>query len=362
LMKMVGSTGWPWCLKFSTNKDLIEKVGLRRLAVMVIKRMNSLLQGKDESDPARIFVKREPHKKEKIEAKRWRLIWGVSWLDQVIDSVLFDASLDAEIDNHERIPSKPGWSWVNGGMDKMAREIYRGRKEIAETDKTSWDFTVPKWIYDWDLERRQRLCLDWGTDARFEFLFQKRYELLSMGSIVFSDGTVYQQMEPGIVRSGSKLTISLNSASQVMLKISAALDITGEFDWQRDMIFTMGDDTLERLGFDKEAYKGWLVERGFIIKRCEVDHLEGAEFCSHRFRDKNGFWAYEPANWNKHVFRLKYPEDKKKDVLAETLSSLRIEYFFCDKEYALLTEKLIQIAPEKCKSRHALAAVAYGSS
>lgn len=127
-------------------------------------------------------------------------------------------------------------------------------------DKSKWDWTVPSWLWSWEKELRERLCHHMPSD--FKTVWDARYHMLSTTDVVFSDGTHLSRRDasPGIMPSGSKITISANSHFQVLLKISAAQELSpGGFSEEKHKVASMGDDTLERLhDIDLADYEGYL--------------------------------------------------------------------------------------------------------
>jgi len=222
--------GVPLCESGSTIEDVINVLGIETCIDMVHERMSLLLDGQYDSDPVRVFVKQEPHTREKAEIDRWRLIWLVSFVDQIIDAILFDPSLDAEIKNHEKIPSKTGWTWHKGGMRRLYTDLDTGRPgmKYGSLDKKFWDWSAHLSVYDADEQTRKRTCItpDCKDKQDFFFIMTMRYDLLKAeptqptgACMQFSDGQVFLQTAGGIVKSGSKITISLNGRGQIYLKI-----------------------------------------------------------------------------------------------------------------------------------------------
>lgn len=343
------SPGYPYCFAYSTNQALIQAKGEAWLVDQVEKRMRHLLTG-GRCDPVRLFIKPEWHKLTKLVQKRYRLIWSISVVDQIIDGLLFGASLASEIKHHDSIPSKPGLSEFAGGMNRVFEQMEpEGEKhEFCETDKSAWDMTVPAWLYRMDSEARQRLCLNWDLAGEcFRRLWAIRYSQLACSDVAFSDGTVLRQIKPGIVRSGSKLTISMNSRCQVALKVMYCLQHCGGFDVNRHKIFATGDDTIERVdGIDVEHYRSWLNSLGFVVKDVieKFPTLIGRNFCGRvfiRHLAARGSVVFKPSYWDKNLFSITHPE--RPDVLVPMLASYCSEYAFDDDHFPQLYSLLCQL-------------------
>jgi len=308
-------------------------------------------------DPVRLFVKREPHKEQKAREGRWRLIWSFSIVDMLIQSLTYEESNQAEIDNCYDIPSKPGFSFLHGGMNKVYSYLEDGRQlECAEKDHSGWDMHVPEWLFDMEWQFRARQCDNLDDDR--EMWLQAVTKLIARSDVVFSDGSVFRQQQPGIMKSGTKITISMNSHGQIFNKILFCLEECGGFDWDKHAVMAQGDDTIERVvGVDKEAFKAWFVRAGFLLKHVHFGSVKDLEFCSHRFLDVGGTMVAFPVNWSKQLFNIMYKEKKKMQFLTEQLFSMCILYAWdniasgASDRFPALFENLRRSGPEMCRSR-----------
>jgi len=379
------SPGHPKSYEFTINRELIDDVmklgnGLQPLVDEVKERMQHMLNNDDyRGDPSRLFVKQEPHKVEKINLGRHRLIFNVSIIDQIIDHCLLDPSLDAMYENHTTVPNKVGMSFYNGGTHNLFRYLDDGtpsREIWGSTDKTAYDITTPLDAYEVDEIRRTRMCdnRDHPQFKSWQELFKRRNKATYNGDIILSDGTIYEQIEwycptcdkeskqeqcscgitcinmGGITRSGGVRTIDMNSFHQVYLRYYHQYVMYGEL--KNDFrIGTMGDDTVENFPKrDNIAYGKWLSIKGFHVKMNDkLTQLKDIEFCSHRFIRHNSIWVPVPLNWNKHAFNLKCnPEGGK--YLIETLFSLCIEYTFDEDRFRICRDLIVLHGTDKQKS------------
>jgi len=345
------SPGYPLCLKWKTNKDLVAHLGLDTLVSLVEDRWASVLEGRyaEEADPVRLFVKREPHKKEKIAQKRWRLIWSFSFIDMVVQGMLFNVSNDAELAVPHEIPSKPGFSFFKGGFDKILKSI-DGPVLCAEKDHRAWDMHSPKYLYNAEGAFRIRQCNN-PTDE-FRGAVGQVLDYTAKCKVVFSDGGVYQQEHEGITKSGTKITISFNSHAQVLLKIIYCLEKFGHFDEAQHGLIAQGDDTIERVGgIDVDDMVAWLSAHGYDIKHINVGPARDLEFCSHRFHFADGLWTAMPVNWEKNLFGLMVKEERKLKFLWQQLFSMCIMYAYDDTKFSWVHGLLALEAPSYCRSR-----------
>nr|QWY93847.1 RNA-dependent RNA polymerase [Green Sichuan pepper enamovirus] len=244
-------------------------------------------------DPVRIFVKGEAHKIAKIQEGRFRLIASVSLVDQLVARMLFQNQNKRELRAYPLIPSQPGLGLTTDDQveEFMLRLAFisgcppdeltsRWSEFIVPTDCSGFDWSVPEWLLEDDLEVRNLLTLQIHPDL----LRMRENWLKCLSSSVFclSDGTLLTQTFPGIQKSGSYNTSSSNSRMRYMLSLHAGAP------W----CLAMGDDALEGVGTNLAKY----AELGF--KCLPADKLE---FCSQVFR---GLRTAVPVNAGRMVFNL----------------------------------------------------------
>ena len=295
----------------------------------------------------RVFSKQEPTKVSKLREGRQRLIWGPDWVRQVRDAFVFDPLIEAEKKAHHDIPSKIGMAFYGGEWDSMIRRRHRPGEIWLEMDKSQWDWTVPQWLFETEKELTRRLGDDAKVDAVDKDLFwaefDAAYDAAQHALFQLSDGTLYQQKLPGIVKSGWKRTISFNSKAQVLLRVAAELTLEDEYDYRAPQLIAMGDDTCEpSKGTDwDEAYVNTLNSWGFTIKDGDIHHgeLPSLAFCGHRTVIDRSTGLYVPtfvdSRWGKHSYQLTHV-DKSPDEYAQLVYSLCYGYAFSDKLQSVL--------------------------
>lgn len=365
-LNLKGSPGYPYCLTWATNADLLDtaKRGLsvQSLAQMVHERIEAILAWDETedpgtlmrvSDPTRVFIKREFHKIEKAKLQRWRLIWSISVVDQLVDTVLWQNSLEAEVKNFETIPAKVGMGMVGGAWNRLYNDLQLlGKERYSISDYSGFDWTVANWCYEMDTESRLRLCVE-GLDDEFRELARRRDKLMQKGLVIFSDGTLLQPLTGGIQKSGSKRTISMNSKINTFIKCLAAYRIRGYVDWNLDKIAAAGDDKLDRFHLDEDKYREVVESLGFIIKYLQVsDKIEDLSFCSFGFkRNEVGEFVPVPENWLKHQYNLRMKEKLNDEIQSQSLTSLLYLYSFVDDKFNILSALLSSINPAILKSQ-----------
>lgn len=310
-LDMTSSPGFPYMREASTNGQWLcwngvccDPIRLDRLWYDV----QRVFDGSFEQF-IRVFIKSEPHKSVKAEEGRWRLIMACSLPVQMVWHMLFDYMNDLEIEKAYEIPSQQGLVLVNGGW-KLFRKSWIEQGYDSGLDKSAWDWTAPSWALDLDLEFRRRMgygdrIAEWHRFARYMY-----DEMFVRPRLILSDGSVWLQTIPGIMKSGCVNTISSNSHMQVMIHVVAC-------DSSEMPVYPLpravGDDTLQCQSqtTDLEAYRRY----GVVVKTAS----EGLEFVGHEFtRD-----GPHPLYMFKHVKRLQYTTD---EILPQYLDSMARMY------------------------------------
>ncbi len=240
-------------------------------------------------DAIKIFVKYEPHKLQKLNDNRERLIFSISLIDNIINILLANNQNKMEIYNYLLTASQAGLSFTDEGIIRFLSTI--PDELLLETDVSGWDFTLKPWEFQLDLDRRADLNQGHGT--LWYHLLKVQYFCMQRKVMVLSDGTMYAQVLPGIMPSGYNSTTSTNSAIRAgnHYVCAAKLDFK---PWCK----TMGDDSLERLHARlAQAYK----DLGKTIKSTRVvTKVQGFEFCSQMFKDGVAY----PVSADKQLFNL----------------------------------------------------------
>jgi hypothetical protein len=238
-------------------------------------------------DPVRFFVKMEPHTVEKL-GKRERLIASVSVIDEIVARLLMNQQNTTEIAHWHEIPSRPGMGAtdeMHGRFCEWIDQQYVDGDELTSSDMSGWDMSVKPWQFWADVERRVRLVnfrpdQDAGMRrALFHHLLTVHHHCLQHSLFVLSDGSMYEQLGGGVMKSGSYPTSSTNSYQRAHVAV-----LTGS---NPKCVVAMGDDCVEDAK-DPEAKRQLYKELGFKLKQfyTSVDGA-GIEFCAHTF-SRNG--------------------------------------------------------------------------
>lgn len=257
----------------------------------------------------------EPHKPEKLEQKRYRLISILSLVDQMVDRILFRPWQRVEIDNVMDHAGKTGWSPLPVGFYDVLTTFPAG---VLATDCSAFDWTFPGWLVT--LIPQIRLDQGCGHSPQFELAVKRRIaEVMGERCVIrLPDGSRYRQTRPGVMKSGWLLTISFNSTAQELLTLLA---------WSRaysgpcPKLWSMGDDVL--MAWPENLEPDRLVEelkRAGILAKFAEKKLEFAGFGMGR---DGGTPYVEPLYPNKHKYLLAHVQQEQ---LEEVVTSYGLIY------------------------------------
>lgn len=266
----------------------------------------------------RVFVKMEPHKKEKVKLGRWRLIIASALPVQVAWNMCFRYQQKLEIKNAYTLPSQQGLILSSGGW-KYFYAKWKNSGFNVGLDKSAWDWTFPAWMLNLDLE----LCYRLGRGARMdewrritEWLHNDAFY---QSRLMLSDGRVFDQQVPGFMKSGLYCTISKNSRGTIMAHIYNCM-LTGASIYP--LPAAVGDDSLQRedQSHDLTGYK----KMGIVVKSV----TKKLEFVGHDFTPQGPVPVYMP----KHIAKLVRTNE---DTLEQYLESMARMYCHDNDNFAI---------------------------
>lgn len=242
-------------------------------------------------DPVKLFVKNEPHKLSKIVEGRFRLIFSMSVIDNIIARILLSFQNNAEIDAWEDIPLKPGMGLTDDHMKSIWKYVWEHEVGgLVEADMKGWDWSFQEQDFVADLERRA--ALNNGKHTLWWQIARAHYHCVMRKVMVLSDGEMYKQLTPGIMPSGWYATSSTNSAVRAINHAHAAL-----VEGVEPFIMAMGDDSVERTVPNVEEHYRSL---GKICGMLNPASSQKFEFCSTLFQGAIGV----PVNLTKQLYNL----------------------------------------------------------
>lgn len=235
---------------------------------------------KNLSDVMRMFVKNEPHPERKIKNKRWRLIFVMSLVDNLVDRFLFTNQDQADLENWRTIPSKCGSGLSDEDGQSYSKYILEKGLNVA-TDIQAWDSNVKPWMLYADIEIRRKL----NNGSQQWYRAAMNVTTLAIHRVTMSsDGELTKRVLLGGQTSGRKVTSSSNSRMRALLA-----EMAGERFGYRAECMSQGDDSIERLPWSVSdlELKAFYEECGFNLRSVEpVDHTKFS-FCSQVYTNGN---------------------------------------------------------------------------
>lgn len=270
------------------------------------------IQRPEESDPIKVFIKREPHKLDKIATGRYRLISAVSLVDTMVDRVLFGRLCRKILSTVGETPCLIGWSPLRGGYHLLI-EKFRGRTTRG-LDKTAWDWTVSKWVLDATLAVLLEL-MDGAEPVVVDLARRRWKQLFSDAIFQFSDESQVKQPGWGVMKSGCYLTIVINSIGQMLYHALALKRLHLPYDSLR--FVTIGDDVTVEDFAEFDQYERIIKHYGALLKPSEpTRHLQFAGF---NFQVENGREECWPEYWQKHLYNVSHSQKLPAEALLPYL-------------------------------------------
>lgn len=336
------SPGVPWKHLGNTNEQVL--LAYRQEIIDTVKSRLSLIMKtpyltvrsltpqervqKGFCDPIRIFVKQEMHSAKKVKAGRFRLIFSVSLVDQIVERLLYGKRNSFEIQHCDQIPSKPGMGLHDEGIRNLRDYVSTARSfydeggddlddwEIVGTDVECWDWTCPGSFFDQSAEyyiRAQDVEYD-PEYAEYRNAIWNEHELKSLQVCCLSDGVMLVPLVRGIQKSGQYKTGASNSHGREILAVEMGSK------WA----MAMGDDDVEQV--DKAVSNEELIARyanvGRRLKvetRCHRDSNSTFGFCSHTFTPTYAI----PDKYEKSLSKLLLTKPANAEIAREMLSGVR---------------------------------------
>jgi len=306
--------GVPYSVLGSCNKDILP-ANSELLCDLVVERLN-LLATHDCSeytaeqivqlglaDPVRVFVKNEPHSTRKVNQQRWRMIFAVSVVDQLIERLICSEQNKREIATWQDHPSAPGIGLSDDAqLEQFFQRVLRKLADGAgaEADVTGWDWSVKEWELLHEAEMRIKLG---NFGPQLSKIIRNRFYAVSRSVYAMPSGELIVLKIPGVQLSGCYNTSSTNSRLRVLVAYLVGAN------WA----FAMGDDCVEEyVPNARELYA--LMGHSLKMYERRVDRFE---FCSQLFTS-DGVW---PVDGTKTLYRLL----EQKQITPELVAQFRME-------------------------------------
>lgn len=328
--------------------DLLRKIVYERLVLIAstpwkeFEQLSSTdLVEQGYCDFIRIFLKKEVVKWSKrfnklthkpLDHPRFRIISSVSLVDQLIHRMVYTTQNKAEIKNYTYLMSKPGVGFSSDYCVRAFAEsdlYHESRRQMKSKDDPdycdyrcldfeAWDWTVKFWQMMLDCDIRRTL-----VDHDDDKLMAKCHFLVCNSVFCLSNGELWEQIIPGMMKSGWFNTSSTNSR----IRSTTSLLFFGVLHW----IIAMGDDSVEDDDPRIDAFCAWIdVVVGQTIPvgdrlKCEKGFVE---FCSHQFHLSGTQVNARLLTWLRSLAKFCYSPKKSSEQIAGVLLACR----HCDED------------------------------
>lgn len=274
-------------LRDTPHSDLLEKSAIQLVSEGYV-------------DIVKLFIKDEPHKKEKISNKRFRLIFSRSLIDEIVERVLFSELFDYFNARWTELSPSQGIGFTDEMSLSLVAKISSVLDKLGElesNDISGWDFSVTYQL----LSELAKIYIELlRADDDCSNVIRNVVLCVARKVMCTSDGKLYIFLQDGVMSSGCYMTGNGNSIIRSFLAtcVSIVLGARPEQMFSK----TMGDDCIEdRFGGAKrsEVY----LKFGFRVTDTAVieSKSSGFSFCSHWFDLSTGLSYLE--SWAKMVFK-----------------------------------------------------------
>lgn len=260
-------------------------------------------------DPRTPFIKDEPHTIAKAEQERWRLIWPLSVIDELVFAFMHRPQNKLDIKTYQAGKlTGPVYPCIGVGHDdeglrtlhSYAKKVHGG-EGIGDDDATGWDISVSwrSWILDAErradcFARGQPITADY--EARCEWFEELSINIatLSAHHVIMIGSDLIEIDALGIMASAHPSTGGSNTCMRLVTLYEA----------HKKAAMGTGDDCLERGKLTSES-RTRLAARG-IVTRDEHFHT-GLEYdfnSLHILEEASGYVKGRFLNFEKLVARL----------------------------------------------------------
>jgi len=282
-------------------------------------------------DAVKLFIKSEPHHKRKALVKKWRLIFNLSLIDQLVDRMLFAAMQRGDLALWPLSDTQVGIGFSHDqtiAFLSHLKEVIADDWETLEGDFSGWDWSLVLQDFEFDAHAtldRYESSGDEKGDEQFVNAVMNRYWCVANKVVAFSDGhyrDMSQDTAPGVMPSGWFLTAFTNSrvAASVLRRIAKAAGAPLK------VVKTMGDDNFSagpKLPTADQAIDLaiWFGKILSDVKHHPGGLAEGFDFCSQTWSLPD---RCRPA-WHKMVFSALGKEPTVENVFSIKMELSRLD-------------------------------------
>jgi hypothetical protein len=304
------SPGYPLSVFYATSGEAIEmeeqlilQVSGARLYLMMLL---DVVDIKDADifmtlrlrDPVSTFIKEEPHPKRKAELRKWRTICAISLCDQIVERAMFMHFVEGIKVRYPNLSSAIGIGFTDEQIgefaDKVVSRIPKGHT-LYSSDISGFESCVSTLML-YLVTCCVFICIPAVNRTRLK-AYRRSMDLwvayTAKPIYYFNDGTLYLQLEAGLMPSGRFMTTGGNTLMRLLLAtVVKSIAPTAA-----------GDDCLEAL-LDALKTKSDYEALGLTMRDYKTHGNDSFEFCSHRYFKENGIWKAELLSWPKAFYKL----------------------------------------------------------
>lgn len=219
--------------------------------------------------PEILKIKTEPHKRQKAETKRWRLIWQTCITQEILSRILHSdqnsaevAAYQAGLTHSEEFPcfgNAAGMGHHDEGLEHTRQALHRllGEDAGCAADRKAWDMSVTRHLWMADARLRAMLSEAGGAPAAHQEA-QIKMGLLLSAHVAQVGNVLYQIDTFGIVGSGILSTASSNGKINQLLSMDC-----GVCELDPSILIPL----LEQI----EAYLSLVMGDDSVMKSCPPD-------------------------------------------------------------------------------------------
>lgn len=285
----------------------------------------------------KLFIKDEPHKQEKLDTRRYRLISNISFEDQVIDRCLFLPLIQMELSDVLATASKAGWAPIPEGF-KAAMMYFPIEDLCRAIDKKAWDWTFPGWVVTAFVISIMMQVKN-PTWPYFCAVVNRLREVMGPRAVFrLPNGRRLRQKFWGLMKSGFFLTLVMNSRAQAIQHELALLRINVKSILR---LWACGDDKLIYWTLTVEEFEQYMKEldkTGCLVKHA----FNRREFCGFHITGTEDHPIVNPLYPDKHKYSLAHVDEK---IESDMLLSLSLIYALSSDRWIDQYSKLCPIPP-----------------
>jgi len=286
LVKRDSSPGFPYMLEYATNRALLDEQHDRivKLAVhRLLKLSDAIYSDLDSFEPykqglrdlVRPFMKTEPHPERKRVTGAYRIISGVSIVDQLVERVIFYCFSQMIKNNYPKLDMLIGIGFTDDMVAEIYQKVHAMPGQKYSSDISGWDSSIQEDLQrafkDIVIDSCENPCKPW-LNAITNWL-----TLNVHAHFVLPNGHIVKPKHPGMILSGGYITTIMNSTLRVLCSVNCS-----------STAYVMGDDCIECSDLSEKELTANYTSKGFVVRDVVKVESDSFSFCSHTYTRDNG--------------------------------------------------------------------------